>query len=305
MLAARSQMQLLSALALLGLAAAGSTARADDFGRLDGKVLERVAGEAKPAPGPLTMSAIARLPAVLAGSRSPLLVARSNEKGMARLLVAPALKKRAGGGEPIPVLIIERFDAFAAGESTTRQAHAQDLMLFDGFEFDLDAGQVVPSGQGGDLRFSAEGEGGPRLIALGDAQLFIPESNPLPAAPEPGKPSAGRAVIPGDFGGVYRLNADGQWTGSLELKVGPEGEVSGRFASDLNGTVYPVEGEVSRESPQKVSFRVKYPRAEQDFEGRLFTEGKNALAGTVVMLGKAYGFYALRETAPEPAPAGK
>jgi hypothetical protein len=298
MFASRSKKRFLAALAVFGLVSARPSARADDFGRLDGRVLEKVGGQTKPTHGPLTLTAIARLPAVLPGSRSPLIVARSNEKGWARLLVAPALRKRAGGGEPIPVLIIERFDSFAAGESTTRLAHAQDLMLFDGFEFDLDAGQVVPEGQGGDLRFTIGGEGGPRLIAVGDALLYVPEANPLPAAPEPGRPSPGRSVVPGDFGGVYRLVADGQWTGSLELKVGPEGELSGRFASDLNGTVYPVEGEISHESPQKVNFRVKYPRVEQEFEGRLFTEGKNALAGTVTMLGKSYGFYALRETAP-------
>jgi hypothetical protein len=290
-------------MAFLGLAAVSSLSRADDFGRLDGKVLEKVSSQTAPAPGPLTLTAIARLPAVLPGSRSPLLVARSNEKGMSRMLVAPALRKRAGGGEPIPVLIIERLDSFAAGESNTRRAHAQDLMLFDGFEFDLDAGQVVPKGQGGDLRFTVEGEGGPRLVALDDARLYIPEANPLPAAPDPGKPSPGRTVVPTDFGGVFRLIADGQWTGLLELKVSPEGEVTGKFASDLNGTVYPVAGEVSRESPQKVNFRVNFPRAEQEFEGRLFTEGKNAMAGTVTMLGKSYGFYALRETVPEPAPA--
>jgi hypothetical protein len=102
-------------------------------------------------------------------------------------------------------------------------------------------------------------------------------------------------VLPGDFAGRYRLFANGQWSGTLDLKVDQEGGVSGRFRSDLNGAAYPVSGQVAPDVPHKVAFRVKFLRTQQDFEGYLWTEGKGALAGTLTMLDHAYGFFAIRE----------
>jgi hypothetical protein len=102
-------------------------------------------------------------------------------------------------------------------------------------------------------------------------------------------------VLPSDFNGRYRLFANGQWSGTLDLKVGDDKTVTGRFRSDLNGASYPVEGQVGAEAPQKIAFRIKFPRAHQDYEGLLWTEGKGAMAGTLTMLNRAFGFFAVRE----------
>ena len=132
----------------------------------------------------------------------------------------------------------------------------------------------------------------------------------LPAAPAGAAstaPTPGRTVVPGDFAGRYRLFANGLWSGVLELKVGAAGAVSGEFRSDLNGTAYPVTGQVAADVPHKVVFRVTYPRVRQDFEGLLWAEGKGAMAGTLTMLDHAYGFFALREggrIAPEDVEVG-
>src|SRR5262249_60888076 len=95
--------------------------------------------------------------------------------------------------------------------------------------------------------------------------------------------------------GRYRLLADGRWAGLLELKVGGDRVLTGRFRSESLGTSYPVQGEVSAEPPNKVEFTVKFPRAEQAYEGYLWSDGKWALAGTFRMQGRSYGFFAVRE----------
>jgi hypothetical protein len=225
-----------------------------------------------------------------------LIVATTEQGNFARPLVSPALRKAPGGDRgPVPVLVLERFDTFEAGNLATRLARGKDLILFDGFQVDLESGQVVPEGQGGDLQFRAGGEGGPRLLALGKAKLYTLAKAPILESAAAARPTIGRTVLPGDFAGRYRLFANGQWSGTLDLKVDPAGGVSGRFRSDLNGAAYPVSGQVAPDVPHKVAFRVKFPRTQQDYEGYLWTEGKGALAGTLTMLDHAYGFFALRD----------
>ncbi|HEV3122020.1 MAG TPA: biopolymer transporter ExbD, partial [Isosphaeraceae bacterium] len=236
------------------------------------------------------------LPAVLHDTRSALIVVQTDQGNLARVLAVPAMRKPPGGpGEPVPVLLLERFATFEAPRAMTRLARGQDLMLFDGFRIDLDSGQVVPEGQGGDLQFLAGKPDGPRLESIGGAKMFTLTSLSVPAAERTSSPSPGREVVPADFNGHYRLFANGQWSGTLDLKVDEGGAVSGQFRSDLQGTTYPVKGQVAAELPRHVQFTVKYPRSQHEFDGYLWTEGKGAIAGTVTLLNQPYGFFALRE----------
>jgi hypothetical protein len=272
-------------------------ANGDEFDRIEGPALFDVpkSKDATTHQG-LTVAEIEGLPNVLRETRSALMIASTDQGNLARLLLVPALRKPPGGqGEPVPVLVLERFDTFDAGNPASRLARGREVILFDGFQFDLDTGQVVPEGQGGDLRFRAAPKSTPRLEALGPSKLYTLSKSP---APEPGgspRPTLGRAVLPADFAGRYRLFANGQWSGTLDLKVGADRTVSGSYRSDLNGTSYPVSGRVAADVPQKVTFTVNYPRARQDFEGLLWTEGKGAMAGTLTMRDRAYGFFAVRE----------
>lgn len=274
------------------------SARAEEFDQIDGRTLLRaLGGPEATAKTSLTVAEIGAMPALLRDTRSALMLARTDRGNPARMLVVPELRKPADGkGEPIPVIVLERLDAFDAGDPSTRLAHARDLVLYDGFRVDLDAGHVVPEGQGEDLVFRAGGDGGPRLEAVGpDARMVTVAKAPDSGRPKAARPTPGRAVMPGDFAGRYRLYANGQWSGSLDLAVEAGGVVTGRFASDLQGTTYPVTGQVAADQPGKLLFAVAVPRARLEFDGFLFGEGKGAMAGTVALLDRTFGFFAVRE----------
>ena len=273
----------------------GST-RGDQFELLDGPTLTRVLkGPEVTASPTLTLGAIGAMPSLLRDSRSALVLVRTGSGNPARLLLVPELRKPAGGeGEPIPVLVIERLDTFDAGDPSTRLASRREVVLFDGLPIDLETGQIVPPGQGGDLVLRL-GEGEPRLQALAPAELFTLSKAPaLDDAAVP-RPSPGRAVLPGDFAGRYRLFANGQWSGTLDLKVEAKGVVTGRFRSDLHGTAYAVTGQVATDAPGKLRFSIALPRARQEFDAYLYGEGKGAMAGTLTLLDRTFGFFAIRD----------
>src|SRR5204863_78764 len=67
------------------------------------------------------------------------------------------------------------------------------------------------------------------------------------------------------------------------------------FRSDQTGTAYKVTGQVPPDTPNKILFSVQLPRARLEFDGRLWTDGKGAMAGTVSLSDREFGFFALRE----------
>ncbi len=273
----------------------------DEFERIEGEALAGLPRDSEATARPeLTMGDLEALPNLLRDTRSAFLVATTDQGNVTRLLVVPGLRKPPGGDQaPIPVVVLERFDTFDAGNRANRLARGRDLILFDGFQVDLDSGQVVPDGQGGDLRFQTQGESGPRLASVGKARLYSLKKLPVSPDPAHDRPSIGRIVLPTDFNGRYRLFANGQWSGTLDLKIEPDpvgtNSVTGRFRSDTSGATYPVTGQVAADVPQRLTFRIKLPRTHQDFDGLLWTEGKGAIAGTMTMIDHVFGFFALRE----------
>ncbi|WP_435017061.1 ExbD/TolR family protein [Tundrisphaera sp. TA3] len=281
---------------LLGLFFAANV-RADELDRIDGRSLLKALGdpEARAVPS-LTVPEIAAMPAVFRDTRSAFLLARTDRGNPARMLVVPELRRpNSGEGEPIPVLVLERVDSFDAGEPGTRLAHSRDLVLFDGFRVDLDSGHIVPEGQGEDLIFRAGGDGGPRLEVVGASKLFPITRPPKSDSDTVHRPTPGRVIVPRDFSGRYRLFANGQWSGPIELKVDAGGVVTGHFTSDLNGSRYPVTGQVAGDRPGHLLFAVGVPRARLEFDGLLFGEGKGAIAGTVSLVDRTFGFFAIRD----------
>lgn len=284
-------------LILCGLVAWSSLARGDQFEQIDGPMLARILKGPDATPrASLTVPDLAAMPALLRDTRSALVLARTDLGNPVRLLVVPELRKPANGqGEPIPVVVLERLDAFDASDPSTRIASRRDVVVFDGFQVDLDTGQVVPEGQGGDVVFRIKGDPGPRLEPVGTAALFTLAKAPAIDHSKAPQPTPGKAVLPGDFAGRYRLFANGQWSGTLDLKVEARGAVVGQFRSDLHGTSYPVSGQVAGDVAQKVFFAIKYPRARQEFEGYLWAEGKGAMAGVASLNERPVGFFAIRE----------
>jgi hypothetical protein len=134
-------------------------------------------------------------------------------------------------------------------------------------------------------------------VALKPAEMFTLTKSPL-AKPDAARPSSGRAVAKGDFAGTYRLFANGQTSGRLELAVDGEGIVSGRLRSDQTGGSYRVTGQVAADAPNRVRFAVDLPRTRPEYDGFLFVEGKGAIAGTFVMLDRTFGFFAVRDGGP-------
>ncbi len=284
-------------LVLGGLGAWVCAAEADQFEQLDGPMLVKtLKGPDVKAVTSLTVSDLGAMPALLRDSRSALLLARTEQGNPVRLLIVPELRKPVDGkGDPIPVVVLERLDTFDAADPSTRLASRKDVVVFEGFQVDLDSGQVVPEGQGGDVVFRVKGEGGPRLEAIGEARLFTLGRAPAFDNAKAPQPTPGRAVLPGDFAGRYRLFCNGQSSGTLDLKVEARGVVTGLFRSDLHGTTYPVSGQVATDAAQKIYFAIKYPRARQEFEGYLWAEGKGAMAGQASIAERPVGFFAIRE----------
>lgn len=286
-------------LTLAFMTAIPNLVRADQFEQLDGPWLTRtLKGNDAKAQTRLTLADLGAMPALLRDTRSGLVLAKTDLGNPVRLLLVPELRKPVGAkAEPIPVLVVERLDSFDSGEPTARLASRKEIVLFDGFPLDLDTGQIVPEGQGGDIVFRVGGEGGPRIETLGASKLFTLAKPPVLDVSKAPQPTPGKTVRPSDFAGRYRLFANGQWSGTLDLKVEARGVVIGQFRSDLHGTTYPVTGQVATDVAHKLLFAIKYPRARQEFEGYLWADGKGAMAGVASIAERPVGFFAVREGA--------
>ena len=141
---------------LLLATTAASSARGDQFDAIEGKALAAaLKGPEAKAVERLTLAELGALPNPLKDARAALLAVKTGKGNITRLLVTPELRK-GDDGEAVPVFVIERFDTFDAADLSARVAGGRAMMLFPGFQVDLDTGQVVPEGQGGDLVYSDE-----------------------------------------------------------------------------------------------------------------------------------------------------
>jgi hypothetical protein len=273
----------------------------DDFNRIAGPFLVELMARADAhSHVNLTTAQLEALPEVLPRARSAFLIIKTDEGNLAKLLVSTGLRKQSSNAKSapiVPVLVLERFETLEANKYSSFKARGKEVVLFGGFSYDLDSGQVVPDGMGGDIVLKSTGENGPQLNGLGETRIYTFDRSVAPPPVARGRPSAGKAVEPNDFTGSYSLIANGQWSGNLEIHVKEGGEVSGRFRSDLNGAVYPVSGKVAADKPQRISFTIQFPRAQQEYDGVLWNEGKNVFAGTLTMLERPYSFVAVREGA--------
>jgi hypothetical protein len=271
-----------------------SLGRGDQFDAIDGKAIrEGLQGSDVKGVDRLSMNDLASLPNLLKESRSTLLFLKTTKGNLTRLLVSPELRKPEAGGEPYPVFLIERFDTFDIEDLGSRIARGREIALFPGFLFDFDTGQVVPADKGEDLALVSKDE--LALVAKGTSKLYVVNKLPAPDPNKPPQPTPGRTVVPRDFAGRYRLFANGQFSGTLDLRVNNNAEVSGSFRSDTQGASYPVSGQVATEHQNKVTLNVKFPRSKGEFEGYLWTDGKGAIAGTFRLNERPFGFFAIRE----------
>jgi len=240
----------------------------------------------------LTPALIVEHDRVLPGASAALIVIKTNDGRFCKLAVQSA-RQKVDDKKSIPMLLIERFVTYKEGEERTIQASGKNVYLFPGFRFNLDLGQVVPEDLGGDLRFVVDGE---NVYAepLGKAKLYL-LTKPMPEA----TPKKSDKLVIGEtfearyYNGTYKLYDDGRRSGSLTLKVGEDGAVTGSYYSDKDGQKYDIRGKVGMPL-NSIQFTVKFPRVEQTFQGWLFTGDGKALVGSSRILDREAGFYALR-----------
>src|SRR5262249_33250301 len=159
-------------------------------------------------------------------------------------------------------------------------ASGKSVMLFAGFQFNFEIGQIVPDGQGGDIIFGDD----KKLRSLGEAKIFALNGSALPPAEAGEKydPATHEGVEPRDFAGTWQVNADGRWTGQWNLIVEDDGAVQGSYTSDDSKSVYRVRGQVTG-LPHRMTLDIELANTTQSFEAFLWTKDKSAMAGITTL----------------------
>lgn len=278
-----------SILALLALA---WTAHADSFDHYTNPVLAKVPKAAGVKElTKLTQEQISENSGVLPDATAALIVVQTVDGRWSKLLVQTARKKV--GEDLVPVLLIDRFVTYKEGTDRTVVASGKNMLLFDGFVFSLEMGQVVPARIGGDLRFVVK-DAGSQLEPVAKAKLYLltkPLAQATPA--KAGKFEMGATFEPRYFAGKFKLLDDGRRSGTLILTVKPDSTVAGSFTSDKDGKEYKVTGKIGA-AKHGIQFTIEFPRINQSFQGWMFTGDGKAIAGTSRMQDREAGFYALR-----------
>jgi hypothetical protein len=270
-----------------------SHARADAFDNYTNAILKKVAeADGVKEIKQLTPVLMAENDNVLLKTDAAFIVVYTNDLHYSKLLVRSGFRK-VDAERKIPMLSIERFVTYKEGEERHVLADGKNINLFPGFRFNLDIGQVVPEELGGDLRLVVA-DGKTYVEPVGKAKLYL-LTKAIPAA-TPKKDSKlviGETFEPRYFNGAYKLYDDGRRSGTLKLKVGEDGEVTGDFYTDKDGKQYDVRGKIG--TPRhSIQFTIKFPRTEETFRGFLFTGDGKAITGSSKLEEHEQGFYAIR-----------
>lgn len=260
---------------------------ADVFDRHIAKDLKRALEQ--PAVKELSLNDSAKLKRLAASVSSPCIVMKTDEGNYTKALIGWGLRK--GADKPTPVLLIERFVTYRGDRPELTSATGHDVMLFPGFGFNFDIGQVVPAGQGADLEFTPEQS----VKAVGDAAMVALNGSILPAPEKTEKhdPAANEAVVPQDFAGTWKVDVDGRWKGEWELTVSENGKVTGVFVTDELQNRYDITGQFGS-TPHNLRVEVFLANTQMQVDGYLWTKDKSQLAGTVTMTNRKFGFHAVR-----------
>jgi len=224
---------------------------------------------------------------------SPCIIVKTHNGHWTKAMLNWGLKK-GDEGKISPVLFIERFVTYDNDRPDLAMASGKGVMLFAGFQFKFEIGQVVPEGQGGDIVFGDD----KKLRPVGEAKIFALNGSALPPAEAGEKydPTSHEGVEPRDFAGTWEVNADGRWTGQWNLIVEDDGAVQGSYTSDDSKSVYRVRGQVTG-LPHRMTLDIELANTTQSFEAFLWTKDKSAMAGITTLAERKFGFYAKRAKA--------
>jgi hypothetical protein len=285
--------RLLLVAVFLGFLLAPSAVRADAFDHYTNDILVKVPkAEGTKQVKELTDVMLVDYERVLPNIKPAFIVVKTNEGRYSKLLVQAAQQKLPDK-TVLPVLYIERFVTYKEGEERTIVAEGRNIRLFPDFQFNLDLGQVVPAKVGGDLVFIADGDK-VHVAPVGKAELYLVTKHLAEANPKKAdKVIVGATFQAKYFNGVYQLYDDGRRAGKLHLKVDAEGEVSGAYYSDKDGTKYELAGKIG-DPNHTIKFTVQLPRISQEFQGWMFTGDGKVISGFSRILDREMGFYAVR-----------
>ena len=284
----RSQFLLMAAL----LNCSSPVLMADVFEQHTSQYLRQVA-EASEGQTSMTLSDLHQLQPLSNTETTPVVVLKTNEGQWTKAAMTWAFRKTDNG--LIPILTIERFVTYRDDLSDVTAASGSNIMLFSGFSYDFDIGQVVPEDQGGDLTFTADDKK-KSITMLEGAKVWGINGSQLPQTEEKtASPSDHSGVIPTDFAGVWKISIDGRWAGTLRLKIEKGRILAGTFTSEETQSTYEVFGRVAS-PPQHAKLTIQLDNAQQDLETYLWTKDKSAMAGVSSLAGQTFGFYATRET---------
>jgi hypothetical protein len=276
-----------------GLACQLAPARGDEFDRYTGSVLVKVpASEGVTELDQIPFNQLLQTKSILGRDTGCFFVVRTDQGNWAKLVVSPSYRKHEDG--EVPLVHVQRYQCMRPGSENGKLSAGKDVYVFDTFQFDLDIGQIVPPGGGGDIVFERAGSAGV-VRPVGRAKLYLLSKPLVDSAPSGAGPSAG-PVVAEDFAGKFHLFANGKWSGQLTLRVSNSGELNGSYVSEQTGADYPVKGFVARPM-HHVKFTIELPMAQQEFDGYLWMQGKNVIAGTMTLAGGTFGFVAVREGA--------
>jgi hypothetical protein len=223
------------------------------------------------------------------GIDSPCVIIKTNNGHWTKALLSWGLRK--SGDKRVPVLVIDRYVTYDNDRRDVALAAGRNVMLFPGFYFNFEIGQVVPEGHGGDVLFTEAS----KLLPAGAAQIFGQSGSALPPPSDETKhdPNDHEGVLPRDFSGNWRVFADGRWNGVWQLRASDDGTVRGTHTSDDTKSVYTFFGQVSG-APHRMTADLELANATQSFEAYLWTKDKSVMAGTTVLADRKFGFYAVR-----------
>lgn len=276
--------------AICGPLSAASVFAVDAFDRHDTVVLKQVV-EAGTAVKEFSQREASRLQPLSRDLEGTLLIVETNRGNLAKVLVSWGFRKHPQADKPIPVIMLDRFVTYERDKGDSTLANGKNVMLFPGFEFDFDLGQIVPSGLDADVKLSEKGD----LKVLGNARLFGVNGSQLPAteAVAPGKKDT-NAIAPEDFSGVWQVDGDGRWVGEWDLSVNEQGEATGKFLSAETQASYPISGQVGG-IPNQIKLQVQFNNATQIVDAFLWTKDKSKLAGSFTLQGRKFGLMATRQ----------
>jgi hypothetical protein len=248
----------------------------------------------------ISQAEAAKLKPLAKDLESGCVVVETSSGNLAKVLISWGFRKTSGSAEQkvVPVLMLDRFVTYENGKGDSTIANGKNIMLFPGFGFDFDLGQVVPEGFDADVEFTAKGT----LQCLGQAKLHGVSGSQLPAEEVgPDKKAAAAdqdsaKTSPEDFAGVWKVDGDGRWIGEWDLAVNEDGQASGKFFSDESQASYPITGQIGA-LPHQIKLQIQFNNATQIVEAYLWTKDKSKIAGSFTLAGRKFGISATRQPA--------